>query len=81
MIRKLRIRFVILAMSTLLTVLVVLVGGIYIANYSGFVSEADRILTSDNLGRMEKNTGAKAENSFGFDNPALGTFTPIIMCR
>lgn len=64
MIQKLRIRFVILAMSTLLVVLVVLVGGINVANYSGFVSEADRILASDNLGRMEKNTGAKAENSF-----------------
>lgn len=59
MIQKLRIRFVILAMSTLLAVLLVLVGGINVANYTGIVSEADRILSTDNPGRMEKNTGGK----------------------
>ena len=65
MIQKLRIRFVILAMSTLLTVLLVLVGGINAANYTGIVSEADRILSNDNLGRMEKNTGGKTGIGFG----------------
>ena len=65
MIQKLRIRFVILAMSTLLTVLLVLVGGINVANYTGIVSEADRILSSANLGRMEKNTGGKTGIGFG----------------
>ena len=42
MIQKLRVRFVILAMSTLLTVLLVLVGGINIANYTGIVSDQIR---------------------------------------
>lgn len=72
MIQKLRIRFVILAMSTLLAVLVVLVGGINVANYSGFVSEADRILTSENPGRMvkNKNSGLKEQN---------GIFDPLSM--
>lgn len=65
MIQKLRIRFVILAMSTLLTVLLVLVGGINVANYTGIVTEAERILSTDDLGRMEKNTGGKAVIGFG----------------
>ena len=47
MIQKLRLRFILLSMSTLLVVLVVLVGGINVANYSGFVSEADRILPDE----------------------------------
>ena len=64
MIQKLRVRFVILAMSTLLTVLLVLVGGINIANYTGIVSEADRLLSPDNLGRMEKTIGGKADIVF-----------------
>ena len=67
MIQKLRVRFVILAMSTLLTVLLVLVGGINIANYTGIVSEADRLLSPDNLGRMEKTIGGKAD--IGFNGP------------
>ena len=54
MIRKLRIRFVILAMSTLLAVLLVLVGGINVANYTGIVSEADRLLEADTLMHMGK---------------------------
>lgn len=64
MIQKLRIRFVMLAMSTLLAVLVVLVGGINVANYSGIVSDADRILSSGNPGRMFKSrdTRSKEEN-------------------
>ena len=64
MIQKLRIRFILMSMSTLLAVLVVLVGGINIANYSSFVSEADRILTSENPGRMvkNKNFGWKEQN-------------------
>lgn len=63
MIQKLRIRFIILAMSTLLAVLLVLVGGINAANYSGIVSEADRILSFENPGRMlkNKNTGLKED--------------------
>ena len=64
MIQKLRVRFAILAMSTLLTVLLVLVGGINIANYTGIVSEADRLLSPDNLGRMEKTIGGKADIVF-----------------
>ena len=67
MIQKMRVRFVILAMSTLLTVLLVLVGGINIANYTGIVSEADRLLSPDNLGRMEKTIGGKAD--IGFNGP------------
>lgn len=67
MIQKLRVRFVILAMSTLLTVLLVLVGGINVANYTGIVSEADRLLSPDNLGRMEKTIGGKAD--IGFNGP------------
>ena len=67
MIQKLRVRFVILAMSTLLTVLLVLVGGNNIANYTGIVSEADRLLSPDNLGRMEKTIGGKAD--IGFNGP------------
>lgn len=57
MIQKLRIRFVTLAMSTLLTVLLVILGGINITNYSGIVSEADRVLTtvSENPERSSKN--------------------------
>ncbi|MGN1028033.1 MAG: sensor histidine kinase [Faecousia sp.] len=46
MIQKLRIRFIILSMSTLLAVLLVILGGINIANYSGIVSEADRTLSA-----------------------------------
>ena len=65
MIHKLRIRFVILAMSTLLAVLLVLVGGINVANYTGIVSEADRILSTDNPGRMEKTPGEKRESGLG----------------
>lgn len=61
MIQKLRVRFVILAMSTLLTVLLVLVGGINVANYTGIVSEADRILS------MEKNADGKM--NIGFNGP------------
>lgn len=55
----------ILAMSTLLAVLLVLVGGINVANYTGIVSEADRILSSDNLGPVGKNTGGKTGIGFG----------------
>lgn len=62
MIQKLRIRFVILAMSTLLTVLLVLVGGINVANYTGIVSEADRLLESDTLTHMGKSP--KGGNAF-----------------
>ena len=64
MIQKLRIRFIILAMSTLLAVLLVLVGGINVANYSGIISEADRILSTESPGRMfkNKNTGLKEES-------------------
>ncbi len=57
MIQKLRARFIILSMSTLLVVLVVLVGGINLASYRGIVSEADRIITVDNPGRMVKSKG------------------------
>lgn len=46
MIQKLRIRFIILSMSTLLAVLLVILGGINTANYSGIVSEADRTLSA-----------------------------------
>ena len=67
MMQRVRVRFVILAMSTLLTVLLVLVGGINIANYTGIVSEADRLLSPDNLGRMEKTIGGKAD--IGFNGP------------
>lgn len=54
MIQKLRTRFVILSMSTLLLVLVVLVGGINLASYRGIVLEADRILLSENPGRIDR---------------------------
>ena len=52
MIQKIRTRFVILSMSTLLVVLVVLVGGINLTSYRGIVLEADRFLLSENPGRI-----------------------------
>ena len=45
MIQKMRIRFVILTMTALLAVLLLILGGINIANYSGIVSDADRFLS------------------------------------
>lgn len=74
MIQKLRIRFVILAMSTLLAVLVVLVGGINVANYSGIVSDADRILSSENPGRMFKSRDTRSKE----ENGMFGQFSPDI---
>lgn len=65
MIQKLRARFIILSMSTLLVVLVVLVGGINLASYRGIVSEADRIMTVDNPGRMVKSKGTIGTGSNG----------------
>lgn len=54
MIKKLRIRFVLLSMSVLLAVLVVVIGGINIANYASTVQEADQVLDllEDNQGRF-----------------------------
>lgn len=78
MIQKLRIRFIILAMSTLLAVLLVLLGGINFANYSGIVSEADRILSSENPGRTikSKNTGVKeGSGMFGLLPPDDHSYT------
>ncbi len=70
MIQKLRIRFIILAMSTLLAVLLVILGGINIANYSGIVSEADGTLSalSEPPERFSKNKyplGKEANGLFG----------------
>lgn len=65
MIQKLRTRFIILAMATMLTVLVVLVGGINIASFSGIVSEADRMLAAENPGRITKNKGAMGAETNG----------------
>ena len=45
MIQKMRIRFVILTMTALLAVLLLILGGINIANYRGIVSDADRFLS------------------------------------
>ena len=45
MIQKMRIRFVILTMTALLAVLLLILGGINIANYSGIASDADRFLS------------------------------------
>ncbi|MDO5545114.1 MAG: HAMP domain-containing sensor histidine kinase [Eubacteriales bacterium] len=72
MIQKLRVRFIILAMSTLLTVLVVLVGGIDLASYRGIVAEADRVLSGENLGRVDKklnNPGKEANGLFSQFSP------------
>ena len=44
MIQKMRIRFVILTMTALLAVLLLILGGINIANYSSIASDADRLL-------------------------------------
>lgn len=74
MIQKLRIRFVILAMSTLLAVLVVLVGGINVANYSGIVSDADRILSLENPGRMFKSRDTRPKE----ENGMFGQFSPDV---
>ena len=72
MIQKLRGRFIVLAMSTLLAVLVVLVGGINFASYSGIVSEADRLLTAENPGRIAKNKGSIGAGANGL----FSQFTP-----
>lgn len=64
MIQRLRIRFVILSMSTLLVVLLILVGGINFTSYRGIVLEADRFLSSENPGRSvrQKNPAGKESN-------------------
>lgn len=64
MIQRLRIRFVILSMSTLLVVLLILVGGINFTSYRGIVLEADRFLSSENPGRSvrQKNPAGKVSN-------------------
>lgn len=64
MIQRLRIRFVILSMSTLLVVLLILVGGINFTSYRGIVLEADRFLSSENPGRSvrQKNPARKESN-------------------
>lgn len=63
MIQKLRVRFIILAMSTLVAMLVTLVGGINLANYRGIVAEADRTLITELPGRADKkNFGAGWDN-------------------
>lgn len=69
MIQKLRVRFIILSMSTLLAVLLALVGGINVANYSGIVSEADRILSSENPVRVFKNKDADRKDDGGIFSP------------
>ena len=68
MIQKLRIRFIILSMSTLLAVLLVILGGINITNYSGIVSEADRTLTalSEPPDRFSKNKNSPGKEPNGF---------------
>lgn len=72
MIQKLRVRFIFLSMSTLLAVLLVILGGINIANYSGIVTEADRLLAFEALGRMGKN-----RNPFGTEaNSLFSRFSP-----
>lgn len=70
MIQKLRIRFIILSMSTLLAVLLVILGGINIANYSGIVSEADRTLSAlseppDRFSKNKSPLGKEATELFG----------------
>lgn len=72
MIQKLRTRFILLSMSTLLAVLAVLVGGINLASYRSIVSEADRILAAENPVRADKkNTdiGKAADGLFSQFSP------------
>ena len=45
MIRKLRARFIALAMLSLLVVLVVLMGSVNLLNYRGVVQDADEVLS------------------------------------
>ena len=65
MIQRLRIRFVMLSMSTLLVVVLVLVGGINFTSYRGIVLEADRVLSSENPGRMDKKGNASGKEANG----------------
>ena len=72
MIQKLRTRFILLSMSTLLAVLAVLVGGINLASYRSIESEADRILAAENPVRADKkNTdiGKAADGLFSQFSP------------
>ena len=57
MIRKLRFKFILLTMSVLLAVLVVIIGGINMVNYTNVVNNADSVLSllSENEGRFPKN--------------------------
>lgn len=78
MIQRLRIRFVILSMSTLMVVLLVLVGGINLTSYRGIISEADRILSSENPGRAGKKTnavGKEANGLFSQFSPDMHNYT------
>lgn len=54
MIRKLRFKFILLTMSVLLAVLVVIIGGINMANYANVVNNADTVLSllSENHGHF-----------------------------
>lgn len=54
MIRKLRFKFILLTMTVLLAVLVVIIGGINMANYANVVNNADSVLSllSENQGRF-----------------------------
>ncbi|MBQ9112143.1 MAG: HAMP domain-containing histidine kinase [Clostridia bacterium] len=69
MIRKLKIRFILLSMSSLLVLLSVIVVGMNVINYTSVVSETDEILTllSQNKGRFPDN---QPEHNGGNDIPA-----------
>ena len=70
MIQKMRIRFVILTMSALLTVLVLILGGINIANYSGIIAEADQFLTT-----LGENPGPNLRGSALDGKPKKASFS------
>ena len=62
MIKKLQVRFVLMAMSVVLTVLAVIIAGINILNYGSVVREADAVLEllSENEGTFP--TGGKMKD-------------------
>lgn len=73
MIKKLQIKFILLAMSALLAVLVIIIAGINIANYNVIVREADQLLImlSDNKGVFPKDMEPKRGDMMHGMSPEL----------
>lgn len=71
MIRKLKIKFVILAMATLFALLAIIVTGMNLINYNSVVQEADKILSV-----LSKNKGAFPDFGIGLNHQLPPNMSP-----